>query len=257
VRIAGVRRAAVLAGGMVIGVFGLAGAAFAHVTVSPSSAPQGSLSVVTFRVPTESDTASTTKVDLNFDVAHPIAVVNVQQVPGWTVTVKQQKLTTPIKDDDGNEVTSAVSEIVWTATTSASAIAPGQFQQFPIELGPLPATSSLAFKVLQTYSDGKIVRWIQTPVEGQPEPDNPTPILTITPASGAATSSNPTSGRGDSVAGAAAPAAAASSPKSNNTWGIVGSLLGLIGAVLGGAAYARTRSNQPQHDDSGTPTPSA
>ncbi|HEY1484825.1 MAG TPA: YcnI family protein [Micromonosporaceae bacterium] len=235
-RIAGVRRAAVLIGAAGIGVLGFAGAAFAHVTVSPSSAAQGSEAVVTFRVPTESPTASTTKVDLNFPYqTEPIAVVNVEQVPGWTAVVKQAKLTTPLKDDDGNEVTSAVSEIIWTADSPQSAIQRGQFQQFPIQLGPLPTnTSSIAFKVLQTYSNGNVVRWIEAPVAGQPEPDNPTPILTLTPASGSNASTPATAATNTTAAG--------STSKPNNTWGIVGSLLGLIGAILGGAAYARTRN---------------
>jgi uncharacterized protein YcnI len=222
-----------------IGVLGFAGAAFAHVTVNPTSAPQGSESVITFRVPTESATASTTKVDLNFPYqTEPIAVVNVEQVPGWTATVKQAKLIKPLVDDDGNKVTSAVSEIIWTADSAQTAIRPGQFQQFPIQLGPLPTnTTSVAFKVLQTYSDGNVVRWIETPVAGQPEPDNPTPILTLTPATDSTSSA--------STAPTTTTTASTSSSKPNNTWGIVGALLGLIGAVLGGAAYARTRNAKP------------
>ncbi len=180
--ISGVRRTGVFAAVTAIGVLGFAGTAFAHVTVSPSSAPQGSESVITFRVPTESDTASTTKVDLFLDTTHPIAVVDVQQVAGWTAVEKQVKLSTPIKDDDGNEVTSTVGEVTWTANSAQSAILPGQFQQFPLELGPLPTTGSIAFKVLQTYSDGSVVSWIEVPVAGQAEPDHPTPILTLTPA---------------------------------------------------------------------------
>jgi len=243
VRSAGVRRAGVLALGAVIGAVGFASAASAHVTVSPTSAPQGGYTVITFRVPTESATASTTKLDVYLDMTHPVASVNVQQVPGWTATVKQQKLPTPIKDDDGNTVTSAAGEIVWTANSAASAIHPGQFQQFPVQLGPLPAnTSSMAFKALQTYSDGSIVRWIDTPVAGQPEPDHPTPILTLTKAGTDGTASAPGASAGVTVA-APAPAAAA---KPNNTWGIVGALLGLIGALLGGLAYARSRNTGPQ-----------
>lgn len=235
-RIAGVRRAATLIGGVAIGVLAFAGTAFAHVSVSPSSAPQGGEAVITFRVPTESDTASTTKVDLFFDLTHPIAVVDVQPVPGWTASIKQHKLPTPIKNDDGDEVNSAVSEIVWTATNAQSAIRPGQFEQFPVEMGPLPTTDSIAFKVLQTYSDGNVVRWIQTPVAGQPEPDNPTPILTLTAPGATTASAPPTTTTATGSDGGS---------KSNDTWGIVGALLGLIGTILGGAAYARTRGTTP------------
>lgn len=234
-----------LVAGVAIGVFGFAGSALAHVTVSPSTAEQGSETVLTFRVPTESPTASTTKVDLFF--TQTVAVVDVQQVPGWTAVLKSAKLTTPIKDDDGNDVTSAVNEIVWTATSAQTAIQPGQFQQFPVELGPLPTTASMAFKVLQTYSDGNVVRWIQTPVAGQDEPDNPTPILTLTPAAGG---DAPTASATTAAPASTTDASTASTSKPNNTWGIIGALLGLIGAVLGGAAYARSRSTAPTSDQS-------
>ena len=172
------------------------------------------------------------------DTTHPIAVVDVQQVPGWTAVEKSTKLATPIKDDDGNEVTSAIGEITWTADSAKTAIQPGQFEQFPVELGPLPTTDSISFKVLQTYSDGSVVSWIEVPVAGQAEPDHPTPILTLTPASGDTTT--PSTTPANTTTTAAAPPA-----KSSNTWGIVGALLGLIGAILGGAAYARTRSTTP------------
>jgi uncharacterized protein YcnI len=218
-----------------IGVLAFAGAASAHVTVSPGTADQGSEAVVTFRVPTESDTASTTKVDLYLDTDHPIAVVDVQQVPGWTVKVKQVTLKTPIKDDDGNEVTSAVGEVIWTADSAGSAIQPGQFQQFPLQLGPLPDTSSVTFKVLQTYSDGSVVSWIDVPVAGQAEPEHPAPVLTLNPSPGSVNPGGPAvSARNTGTSG--------TTSSSSNTWGVVGVILGLIGAILGGAAYARTRS---------------
>ncbi len=228
-----------VAGGAVAGVLLVAGAAWAHVTVSPSSAPQGSFTEITFRVPTESDTASTTVVDVHLDTAHPVAVVDYRAVPGWSTVVKTTKLSTPITDDDGNQVTSAVSEITWTATGAANAIKPGQFGEFPIELGPLPQVASLEFKIVQTYSDGSVVRWIDDTPAGGPEPEHPAPVLTLTPA-------------GDSGDGASAPASAPApaatdagssggSGSGTTTIAIIGAILGLVGAVLGGAAYARTR----------------
>jgi len=160
----------------------LAGSAWAHVTVSPSTAPQGGFTAIVFRVPTESDTASTTKVDVHFDMTKPIATVDYQALPGWTTKVTTAKLTKPITDDDGNQVTQAVSEIVWTADSSATAIKPGQFLDFPVELGPLPKAPSIAFKTLQTYSDGSVVRWIDATAPGGPEPEHPAPVLTLTAA---------------------------------------------------------------------------
>jgi uncharacterized protein len=242
-----VLRAGAVAGGVVVGALVLAGVAFAHVTVNPSSAPQGAFTSIAFRVPTESDTASTVKVDVHFDMNNPIATVDYQPIPGWTATVTTSKLSKPITTDDGDQVSQAVSEIVWTADSPATAIKPGQFLEFPIELGPLPKISSLAFKTLQTYSDGSIVRWIDDTPPGGPEPEHPAPVLTLTGATaasdaGAAPSSTP----GVTVQTTTATAAAGHSNAGLTTIAIIAALLGLVGAVLGGAAYARTRGDAPK-----------
>ena len=243
-RFSRVRRAGALVLGAAFGVFGLAGAAFAHVTISPDSAPQGGFTVVTFRVPTESDTASTTKIQLFFDLTtNPIAVVDTQPVPGWTAKLDSKTLAKPIKDDDGNTVNTAIGDVTWTATSAATAIKPGEFEQFPVELGPLPTTGSVTFKILQTYSDGSIVRWIDATTPGQPEPDHPAPVLTLTPAGTADAGATPTTTAAPTVTATSTDVASTDSTGSDSgkTWGIVGALLGLIGVILGGAAYLRTR----------------
>jgi periplasmic copper chaperone A len=236
------RVGAALASGVAVGAMTFAGAAAAHVTVDPTTATQGGYSRIVLRVPTESDTASTVKLDVFLDMAHPIASVATMPVPGWSVRVTTAKLAKPLINDDGDEVTQAVSEIVWTVNSPASAIKPGEFEEFALSLGPLPDVPSLAFKALQTYSDGTVVRWIDATPAGGPEPEHPAPVLTLLPAGTGAASPD---------AGAAAPAAtaAAASTSGSNasamTLAIIGGLLGLVGAVLGGAAYARSRPAPP------------
>jgi uncharacterized protein YcnI len=160
----------------------LAGPAFAHVTVAAPGAAPGGYAVATFRVPTESDTASTTKLVVQVP---PMASVSVQPVPGWTAVTKVSKLATPLQSDDG-AVTSAVSQITWTAAPG-SGIKPGQFQQFPVSVGPLPKSSSVSFPTIQYYSDGTVVRWIEHAAPGsKTEPDHPAPTLTLTAADPAA-----------------------------------------------------------------------
>src|ERR1700761_6031152 len=101
--------------------------AFAHVTVDAPGATQGgSDQIITFRVPTESDTASTTELKVALPTDTPIASVLVQPVPGWSFTETSTKLAHPIVTDDG-DITEAVSEIDWKADSSASYIAPEQF----------------------------------------------------------------------------------------------------------------------------------
>jgi uncharacterized protein YcnI len=132
--------------------------------------------VLTFHVPNEEATADTTTVDVKIPTVHPIADLLVEPVPGWKISVKTVTLAKPIVTDDG-KFTQAVSEVIW----SGGKIVPGQFQDFSVTADPLPqGVSSLAFKALQTYSNGDVVRWIDQPQPGQPEPAHPAPVLTLT-----------------------------------------------------------------------------
>jgi periplasmic copper chaperone A len=167
-----------------IGVFAGAGTASAHVTVNPREAVQGGYGKFSFRVPNEKDGASTVKLEVVIPTETAIASVSTRPVPGWTVTVERSTLPTPLKVHD-SEVTEAVSKITWTAT-EGNAVAPGQFQEFDVSAGPLPAVDRIVFKALQTYSDGEVFRWIEEPVDGQPQPERPAPVLKLTTATAAA-----------------------------------------------------------------------
>lgn len=68
-----------------------AAAADAHVTVNSPSATQGGYAVLTFRVPTESDTASTTELKVQLPGDHPLASVSVQPHPAWSFTAAKAK----------------------------------------------------------------------------------------------------------------------------------------------------------------------
>lgn len=224
--------------------------AFAHVTVTPATAQKGAYSTVAFKVPNEEDSASTVKVEVNLPTDHPIASVSIQPVPGWTAQVTTTKLATPMKTDDGT-VDQAVSKITW----SGGKIAPGQFQQFPVSLGPLPSDAdSLSFKALQTYDNGDIVRWIEVPQPGQPEPQNPAPTLQLTaatPAAGAGTAAAaPAADTGKPVV---ARAAGNSSDGTARALGIVGIVVGAIGVGFG--VFAGRRRSSP--GDAGTSGPAA
>jgi periplasmic copper chaperone A len=162
------RRPIIAVPALALGALALAGPASAHVTVNPSTATGGGYAKLTFRVPTESDTASTTKLAVYFPSTPAFASVSVKPHPGWSYRVS---------DTDQH-----VAKIVWTADAPADGIKPGQFDEFDISLGPLPGSGSVTFKALQTYSDGSVVRWIEPTVAGQPEPQHPAPMLTLTKA---------------------------------------------------------------------------
>jgi len=158
-------------------VVAVAGPACAHVGVDPVSAPRGADALVSFSVPNEKDTASTTAIEITLPINRPMLGVRVQPVPGWTVTFETTKLARPIATDDGS-VDTVVSKVTW----AGGVIAPGQFQLFTIT-GITPAAgASVVFKAVQTYSDGSVVRWIETPPKGAPTPENPAPVLRLTKA---------------------------------------------------------------------------
>jgi uncharacterized protein YcnI len=215
------RASAVLAAAGVA-VIALAGPASAHVTVNPSSATQGGYAALTFRVPNEQTGVNTTKVEIALPTDTPLASVSVKPVTGWTTVTTEGKLAKPVTTDDG-PVTEAVTRITWTATSAATAIAPGQFQEFEISGGPMPDADKLVFKALQTYSDGKVVRWIQEPVAGGDEPQYPAPTLTLAKASS----------DGDAPAASTTEAAAASSTSDDSSGNGLAIGLGIVGLVAG------------------------
>ena len=172
------RRAAVAGTAAAAALLLFAAPALAHVTVSPDSAVAGSAAVLTFHVPNEEAKADTVRVDMQIPTDHPIAQLLVKPVPGWTIAVRNITLSKPIVTDDG-QFTQAVSEVIW----SGGQILPGEFQDFTVSADPLPdGVGQLAFKVVQTYSNGDVVRWIDLPQPGQPEPDHPAALLTLTTA---------------------------------------------------------------------------
>ncbi|MDP9093242.1 MAG: YcnI family protein [Actinomycetota bacterium] len=200
----------------------VAAPASAHVTVSAAGAtPGGSDQIISFRVPTESVTASTVGLTVQLPTATPIASVLVEPHTGWTDRVTTVKLATPINTDDG-DITQVVSVITWTASTPAAGIKPGQFGEFVVLAGKLPSAPTLTFKAIQTYSDSSTVSWIQTAAPGSTvQPDHPAPVLTL--SAGQASSA---AGSGSTQAAAPAQTASAS-----NTGPIVLSVIALVVAA--------------------------
>jgi uncharacterized protein YcnI len=208
----------------------LAGPAFAHITVSPDSVPAGSTTVLTFHVPNEESKADTVKVDVQIPTDHPIAQLLVQPVPGWSVSVKTITLVKPLVTDDGT-FTQAASEVIW----SGGKILPGQFQSFTISADPMPTgESQVAFKAIQTYSNGDVVRWIDLQQAGQPQGEHPAPVVTLTTSTAPASTAHTS----------AAPGGTASSSGTDGlsrALGIAGLLVGLLALLLALMLTMRSR----------------
>jgi uncharacterized protein YcnI len=153
-------------------IFVLDAPAYAHVTISPATLPAGEIGELTFRSPNEG-TSAITQFVVQMPPDDPLAVVEVRPTAGWHATLTMRTLATPLQTPHG-PVKRVVDTIAWVGGSTAT----GAAQTFTIRAGPLPrGVSELAFKALQTYADGSVVRWIQLRDPGDPAPPNPAPVL--------------------------------------------------------------------------------
>jgi periplasmic copper chaperone A len=227
------RRLALTVLAAVVAVLGLGiGTASAHVSVSSTDAAAGGFGELTFRVPNESDTASTTSLRVQLPGDTPLAFVSIEPVPGWTATTTTTELSPPV-EAEGTTISEAVTEITWTADPGAG-IGPGQYQSFSVSGGPLPDADSLVLPAIQGYDDGTEVAWIEPVVEGQAEPENPAPTLSLTADEAAPVTTTPTAAADGSGDGLAATALVV---------GTAGLLAGLAGVLL--ALGNRRRGTAP------------
>jgi uncharacterized protein YcnI len=219
----------------------VAGSASAHVSVSSQDAASGGFGKITFRVPSESDTASTVGLRIQIPEEAAAASFRTQPMPGWTVTLTSTELPEPVQAD-GEEISSYVSVVEFRAAAGGG-IGPGEFQEFSLSGGPFPDADRLVFPVVQSYSDGSESAWIDPTVEGQAEPEHPAPVLTLSASADGGTPA------GSTAAGSAEDAghshgAAASEPSGLALFlAILALLVGISGVVLGWRANRRTVSS--------------
>jgi uncharacterized protein YcnI len=217
--------------------------AAAHVTVNPREAPKGGYAALSFRVPTERDDASTTRLEVNFPLDTPIASVRVQPHPGWEYRIERTELDEPV-DLHGEEITEVVSKITWTG----GEIGPTEFDEFGVSVGPLPSdVDQILFPAIQTYDSGEVVRWIDEPAaDGEEEPENPAPALTLVEPEEEGGGSS-ASGSGDEAASGLTVENTATQDDVDgaSTMGIVGIVVGVLGLLVGGFALLRTRRPAP------------
>jgi periplasmic copper chaperone A len=228
------------------GVFGLLGAtalilvtampAAAHVTVQPGEASKGSFAKFAFRVPNESDTAGTIKLQATFPLDTPIGSLRTRPMPGWTAEIKKETLPSPVKAGEA-ELTEAVRTITWTAQPGVR-VGPGEFTEFEVSGGPLPDAEQLVIPTVQTYDDGKVVSWdAPPPAAGAEEPEHPAPVLKLVAAAG----SHSDGDSHDAAPAASADASPAASDKTARWLGGLGLVVGALGLGVGIGALLATR----------------
>lgn len=209
---------------MSIAVLTGAGTASAHVHVDADGAAPGSTSVLTFRVPGESETGALTT---EFSVALPnVASARTEVMPGWTARL------------DRDAAAGTVRSVTWTAAPSVG-ISPDQFALFNVSV-TLPDQPTVTLPATQTYSDGAVVRWDQPPLPGGGEPEHPAPELKLTGAPAEGHDEQPAA---PMATAAAEPAAEPASARPDDTarWLAGGALvLAAVGVVVALTGRRRT-----------------
>lgn len=199
-------------------------AASAHVTITPNVAGANTYALVTFKVPNESVTAKTVKIVADLPTDTPFLSVSYVPIAGWSTELVTTTLPKPVKIGE-NEVTEAVTRIVWTADPGVG-IADGQLQLFPVSLGPVPDVGSIMFTVLQTYSDGTVVSWSETGESA----NHPAPVLHVNDAPPGDHHTTDAVGSGVAVGG---DSVSNQTPETDSGVDFVARGLGIGGLVLG------------------------
>lgn len=173
-------RTAAISAASALVLVGAANSASAHVTVSSPDAKPGGYAKLVFRVPTESDTASTTKLTVSLPADRPFASVGAQVKDGWKVVKTTTTLPSPVKVGDVT-LTKAITTVTWTAT--GTGVPAGDFDEFALSVGRIPeGVDSLSFPAEQTYSDGEVVKWADVAKSDTDKPEHPAPSLKLTTA---------------------------------------------------------------------------
>ncbi|MET0416135.1 MAG: DUF1775 domain-containing protein [Actinoplanes sp.] len=234
------RRAGVPTAVVALGLL-VATPARADVTVSPTSAAQGSGENLTLRV-TNTGTQPVATITVRLPADTPIAEVYPLSVDNWAPKIEPRTLSTPLETiHGGTPVTETASAITWIAMPGKN-LAPGGSADVALAVGPLPTVSSLRLAVETKYADGK------------PGPVMPPATLALTapqpgqvpPAHHGATGGGATTTEDQLFADAVRDA-----ERGSSVWSIGGWVV--AGLVLLGAAVMMLRARHRRTDDDDEP----
>ncbi|MFI2365525.1 YcnI family protein [Promicromonospora sp. NPDC019610] len=214
-------------------------AAYAHVGVSPDTTAAESYASLTFRVPTESDTASTERLVVDLPTDTPFLSVTPRSLPGWDVEVAVEKLAEPF-EVEGATVDEAPARVTWTAQKGHE-VPPHEYQEFAVRVGALPAEGTeVVLPAHQTYTDGSVVDWDDLAGDDGKEPEAPAPLFTTTAAEGDGHGGGHTDAEASGADGAAAAGDEPAVDPVGRWLGGAGILVGAVG--IGVALVTRRRA---------------
>lgn len=231
----------VRAGSIGAAVLGLllvsAGPASAHVTVDAQTAVAGTATILTVSVPHGCEGSPTTRVAVQIPPSITEATPTV--LPGWQVRKVVTKLQQPIVLDDGDQITSRVDQVVYTAD---SPLPDGYRAAFELQV-QLPADSAgqtLTFPTVQTCLHGEVA-WTQRPAAGQ-DPDEleaPAPSIRVIAAADHVGTTGEAPVRAPVAELAGSPSSVGGQP--GRDWGLAGLVAGLVGLGCGSLSLYRAR----------------
>ncbi|HEV7861239.1 MAG TPA: DUF1775 domain-containing protein [Acidimicrobiia bacterium] len=157
--------------GVTVSLGALAAPAWAHVQVEAQPGSPGATdAVLKVLAAGESGTAGVAKLEVVADPAIPADQLSLVDGPtGWTLT----------PGTNGGFV------------LAGPALPQGEDAVSHLKVKKLPDAPKVVFKVVQTYSDGEIVRWIELAGADGKEPDHPAPVVTLTAGASSAISPEP------------------------------------------------------------------
>lgn len=161
---------------LVFALLGLPVVSAAHVVLEQQTAPAGSYYKGTFRVGHGCEGSPTTAITIR--LPEPMASVKPMVKPGWTVTVRTEKLAQPLMHH-GKPVGEAVVEVSW----SGGPLSDAHYDEFALMMKLPDAPGRRWFKVMQQCEQGAN-DWSQIPAEGQGMRDvkMPAAVLDLLPA---------------------------------------------------------------------------
>jgi hypothetical protein len=205
------------------------GTAAAHVEVSAEGAVAGT-GPVTLAFSAESEAASgiaamRTRLPDGID---PADVTLAAGPPGWVLTPTAE----------GFEV-------------GGPALPVGADARYAVTVATLPGgVTELAFPTVQVYADGTEDAWIEQEVPGGPEPEHPTPVLTVVPGAAAPAPATPSTAAPTVASTPAAPTAStpasatAADEGTGSGWLVAAAVVVALAAVGAGLAWRRSRAGR-------------
>ncbi|MFJ9034491.1 DUF1775 domain-containing protein [Streptomyces sp. NPDC102274] len=215
--------------------FALAVPASAHVEVEAEGASALAENVtLDFNAETESDKAGITKLEVILPEGITPADVTYKDGPaGWELAVTERGY-----------------------TVGGPAVAIGEDAAYAVTVRQLPDAESLAFKALQTYSDGRVDRWIELEKPAEGGHGSTAPVLELAPAEPGAESISPSPSAEPTTAAPSSPEAseptatqstaeadtAGAKDEGTSTVAIVALVVVVVALVGGGVWWFRRRS---------------